>query len=148
MTDVVTPDQERVSAERRRLVIALAVLIALLVGAGILWATTRGAGRTSSSEALVPDVATVVYEVEGDGAYFDLTAETPTGTTQATPDLPLRLDTGEPMTHEFQRGAFVYVAAQSKDGRVITCRITVDGTVVAENTSTGKFGIATCKGTA
>lgn len=147
MTDVVTPDQERVSAERRRLVISLGVLIALLVGAGVLWSTTRGAGG-ADSPAVVPDVATVVYEVEGDGAYFDLTAETPTGTTQATPDLPLRLDTGEPMTFEFQPGDFVYVAAQSKDGRTITCRITVDGTVVSENTSTGKFGIATCKGTA
>jgi hypothetical protein len=97
---------------------------------------------------VVPTVATVVYEVEGDGAYFDLTAETPTGTTQATPDLPLRLKTGEPMTYEFQRGDFVYLSAQSKDGRTITCRITVDGTVVSENTSTGQFGIATCKGTA
>lgn len=37
--------------------------------------------------------------------------------------------------------------AQNKgEYRSVTCRITVDGIVISENTSSGEYGIATCKG--
>ena len=73
---------------------------------------------------------------------------TPTGTEQATPSLPLRNQAGElGVTHEFGPGEFVYVSAQNEgEYGSVTCRITVDGVVVSENTSSGAYGIATCEG--
>lgn len=53
------------------------------------------------------------------------------------------------LTFRFPAGAFVYISAQQKDGgHTITCRITVDGRVVSENTSVGEFQIASCQGQA
>ena len=51
------------------------------------------------------------------------------------------------MTHEFGPGEFVYISAQNEgEYGSVTCRITVDGVVVSENTSSGAYGIATCEG--
>lgn len=110
--------------------------------------------------APAPERVEVRYEVvssNGKAAYgavtdiisADVTMETPTGTVQATPDIPMKLKTGEPVKYMFDRGAFVYISAQKGDyyGDV-TCRIRVDGKIVSENTATGKYSIATCKGTA
>jgi hypothetical protein len=90
----------------------------------------------------------VLYEVEGTVAYADVTMQTPTGTRQETPDVPMTLKSGEQgVTYSFDPNEFVYISAQKKDtSGTITCRITVDGEVVSENTSTAAYGIASCKG--
>lgn len=97
-----------------------------------------------------PAVSTVevLYEVEGSVKWADLTLETPTGTTQLTPDVPLRTKAGDTgLTYTFRNGDFVYLSAQMKDDfGSITCRISVDGVVISENTSTASFGIASCEG--
>ena len=78
-----------------------------------------------------------------------MTAETPSGTTQQSPDLPLRTKNGDTgLRYEFDRGAFVYLSAQTNEIGSITCRITVDDKVISEVTSTGQYSIATCDGTA
>lgn len=138
----------------RKFAYVLAAVVILVIIWTLATAPARNAAadaeRQERTAALVAALTPreVVYEVEGDGRYFDMTAETPTGTTQASPDLPLRLTTGGLVTHEFDPGSFVYISAQSKDGRSITCRITVDGEVISDNTATGEFAIATCKGSA
>lgn len=103
--------------------------------------------RESVARALSREV---VYEVEGSGGASSagVTVTTPTGTEQATPSLPLRNQAGElGVTHEFGPGEFVYVSAQNEgEYGSVTCRITVDGVVVSENTSSGAYGIATCEG--
>lgn len=131
----------------QRLLMAAGVLVAVVVIGAI------GVQMSSSTPASEPPAAPVdmtrevVYEVEGDGVSFDLTAETPTGSTQQSPDLPMRAKEGGLLTFEFPPDSFVYISAQNKDfGREITCRITVDGVVISENSATGRYSIATCDG--
>ncbi|WP_307868212.1 MmpS family transport accessory protein [Cellulosimicrobium cellulans] len=148
-----TPWWKRLTVPQK-VAIGLAVVVLVIIVATLATAPARNAAADREREervaALVAALSPreVVYEVEGDGRYFDMTAETPTGTTQASPDLPLRLKSGGLVTHAFDPGSFVYISAQSKDGRTITCRITVDGQVISENTATGQYAIATCKGSA
>lgn len=96
----------------------------------------------------------VLYEVEGSTDWASITFETPTGTQQANPDVPLKMASG-PRSGErgllvgpFQPGDFVYISAQNKrEYGTVTCRIsTEDGRVISENTSSGGFAIATCDG--
>ncbi|MFT3871542.1 MAG: MmpS family transport accessory protein [Nocardioides sp.] len=107
-------------------------------------------GENSHPDDDLPTAPTehvVVYEVEGTPAYADITISTPTGTQQASPDVPLRTKSGERgiTIHTSTTSWSPYISAQNPNefGRV-TCRITLDGTVISENTSTGSYGIAVC----
>lgn len=90
---------------------------------------------------------TVVYEVAADTAYGSgrtgtVTMQTADGTSQSATPLPATFSAGS-----FSTGDFVYVSVQNGQGLgSVTCRITVDGDVVSENTSTGGYTIATCQG--
>ena len=93
----------------------------------------------------------MVYEVEGSAPGVSVTIETPTGTSQADDRaVPLGNEGEAPgLTFKFTPGAFVYISAQnSGETGTVTCRITVDGLVISENTADGAFSIATCKGRA
>lgn len=107
---------------------------------------------TPSADTAPVDVrSTVLYEVEGSTDYAAVTMETPTGSSQINPDVPMvRTGSGERgLEMEFAAGSFVYISAQNQRAAgTVTCRITVDGTVVAENTATGGYAIATCQGSA
>ncbi len=102
---------------------------------------------TGATRPAVPSSSIVVYEVEGSVAWADVTMQTPTGTSQISPDVPLMTKAGaRGLTFEFPPGAFVYLAAQMKGERgTIRCRIRVDGEVVSENFSNSAYGIASCK---
>jgi hypothetical protein len=90
---------------------------------------------------------TVVYEVAADTAYGSgrtgtVTMQTANGTSQSTTPLPATFSGGT-----FNTGDFAYVSVQNGQGLgSVTCRITVDGVVVSENTSSGGYTIATCQG--
>ena len=106
---------------------------------------------------------TVKYEVEATTIFgapiqmrvpADITVETPDGTEQANVSLPLKMKDGS-IGYEkaFMPGNFVYISAQKGDYEgSITCRITVsdiDGAnsrVISENTSSGDYAVATCRG--
>lgn len=152
-------DRPAAASSSRTRFAATAVAIAVVVLAslvGFLAWQARADGRAedsrqqraAQSEALaeVSGPVDVVYEVEGDGTYFSMTAQSPTGTVQSQPKMPLRRTDGKPMVQTFERGEFVYLSGQSQNGTSITCRIKVDGEVISENTSTGEFAIATCEG--
>lgn len=89
----------------------------------------------------------VTYYVEGSAGTASLTMATPSGTEQATVALPLINTRGEiGVGHRASRGEFLYISAQNQDeSGTVTCRITLDGVVVSENTSSGAYGIASCK---
>lgn len=94
---------------------------------------------------------TVVYELEGDVTYADITMTTPTGIEQISADVPLTNQNGDRglTITGFGAGDFVSISAQKpEEAGAITCRITVNGRVVSENTSTAAYGIASCYGTA
>ena len=142
--------------------LAVGVLVVLVVAALVVggFLTLRAAAQNRAEEARVSAAVEeylrtgeVVYEVEGDGEHVytaDVTLRSLTGTVQGTPDMPMvpKAGGGPGMTYEFGRGEFLYVSAQKKTALgSITCRITVDGEIVSENTSTAAYGIATCEGT-
>lgn len=94
--------------------------------------------------------AEVLYEVEGTAKSANITMESGTGTSQQSISVPLTSkETGLPgLRGELPLGAVVYISAQNQDSLgYITCRITVDGVVISENTSNSDYGIATCDGT-
>lgn len=107
--------------------IALAlILTAVAVAVGV------GVGPST------PATHTVVYEATADaytggGRTGMVTAQTESGTSQGTGALPF--------------SDFVYLSVQNQQpAGSVTCRITVDGVVVSENTSSGGYTIATCQG--
>jgi hypothetical protein len=87
----------------------------------------------------------VVYDIVGRGS-----ASTVTYTKQdfsqdqlATAQLPFRKE----LRFDERVGAPLSLTGQnSSRGGAITCRITVDGTVVDESTSTGPYTVVTCRG--
>ena len=103
-------------------------------------------------EPAAPKLVTVTYEVVGDLQSADVTMQTPTGTSQQTVAVPIKNQSGgDGLSFKMREGAFAYIAAQNGDSDSygpIQCRISVDGRVVSENSSTGQFSIATCKAAA
>lgn len=94
----------------------------------------------------------VLYEAEGQRARglrsASITLQTPDGSSQAQVNLPMRTKAGDTgLTYTFTTGDFVYLSVQNQDAAgSVTCRITVDGSVISENTSSGGYAIATCQG--
>jgi hypothetical protein len=90
---------------------------------------------------------TVVYEATADGNTGGgrtgmVTAQTESGTSQGTGPLPF----SDTLT-SFHSGDFVYLSVQNQQpAGSVSCRITVDGVVLSENTSSGGYTIATCQG--
>lgn len=116
-------------------------LVASFAISALIWA------YPPSTPAPANSTHTVLYEVEADsvtgsGRTGLVTAGTPAGgTTQRTGLLPI---TG---TFTFSTGEAVYVSVQNQQpAGSVTCRITVDGVVVSENSSSGGYTIATCQG--
>lgn len=132
----------------------------ILAGLGLIVAADVAALLTFYRPDASPPAAaastshTVLYEAEGAGARGQRTATytlrtADGGTQQGEVSLPLT-DTrgGLGLTMPgFSRGDFVYLSVQNGDAAgSVTCRITVDGKVVSENTSTGGHVIASCQG--
>jgi hypothetical protein len=124
-----------------------ALLVArVLVAAAVLGCLLYAAWPYLKPAPSEPTTHTVLYEATADAAYGAgrtgmVTAQAPGGTTQRTGLLPI---TG---TYSFGTGDFVYLSVQNQQpAGSVTCRITVDGVVVSENTSTGGYTIASCKG--
>lgn len=129
-----------------------------MVTATLLVVTGCGGSEVAADvEYVAPAKAEVLYEVDGTALRASVTYETGTGTEQGKIRLPMTSATGSTgLAGSFERGSFLYISAQNQ-GDInmeiygygsVTCRITVDGVVISENTSNGQFGIATCKGTA
>ena len=137
-------------------------LLACLTLAGLSACSSAGSSAAPVSVAEAATVS-VLYEVDGSASAADITLETGSGTSQQSVKVPLTSKSSgkKGLTFNMERGAFVYISAQNTGqmrpgasinspdfyGRV-TCRITVDGKVISENSTTSKYGIASCKGTA
>ncbi|MFZ4893501.1 MmpS family transport accessory protein [Plantibacter sp. Mn2098] len=124
---------------------------------GAVIATLALAGCSSTSKGATPAVEekattnTVTYEVTSDGATGSVTYMTfnngGVGQEQAN-DAPL------PFTKEIaleDEGAFATsifsLTAQAAEGATtISCKITANGEVVAEQTSTGEYAVVACSG--
>ena len=94
---------------------------------------------------------TVLYEVDGTARSTNVVLQTLSGSTQLN-DMAVPLHNASKgttgVTYQMASGHAVYLSAQNAGGiGTITCRITVDGVVVAQNTSIGGYAIASCSGT-
>lgn len=138
--------------------------IGVIACVALLGLSACSAGSSSTPvSAAKPSTVTVLYEVDGTASGADITIETGDGTSQQSVKVPLTSKSSgkQGLTFTMQRGSFVYISAQNK-GKMrpgasvnspdfygsLTCRITVEGTVISENTTTGEYGIASCKGSA
>lgn len=92
-----------------------------------------------------PTMHTVIYKIDSKNpkSYISLTYQNETGSTAQE-------DTFTPWEKTFtaKSGQFIYVSAQLNSDTAIdiTCTITVDGQVLKEANSRGKFSIASCSG--
>ena len=94
---------------------------------------------------------TIRYAVVGETKEASIAIQTPTGSRTEDIDVPMTSKAGNQyLEFTFPAGAFVYLSAQNKQGYgSVTCMITTgDGDVISENTASGGYAIATCKGTA
>ena len=127
------------------------IAVGFIAAAGL---ALSGCGSSSTASAKynepIKRTSEVLYEVEGTAVNADVTFETPTGTSQTSPDLPMKVKGSSVpgVTFTFESGDFVYISAQGKKGAgYVICRITVDGKVISENRASG-YGVASCKGSA
>jgi hypothetical protein len=148
-------------AKRSRLNQVVTGLIAVgLVGSAVgIWYLTETpadeAPKTRTAPAAGLTSHTVIYEADGGTARglrtVSYTIQTDSGgTSQGETNLPMKNRNGGTglVFTGFRTGDFVYLSVQNKDAAGdVTCRIRVDGTVISENTSSGGYTIATCKGT-
>ena len=142
----------------RILGIAAAALVGLMVLGAIVGpqqpASTPAAGprpATTEQPAQVaadqPAGSVVVYEVLGKGSAGNVTymKEGFSQEQQTSAKLPWRKE----LQFKDQIGAFSplsLVAQNGAKGGDITCRITVDGEIVGESTSSGQYAVVTCNG--
>ncbi|WP_104086303.1 hypothetical protein [Arthrobacter sp. GMC3] len=129
---------------------ALACVLAVLLISSMGNSNRKSEELKANAEAAATH--TVLYEVEGTAKGADLTLETLNGTSQLSGKaVPLANKTSgkRGMTLEMPAGSFVYISAQNTGSSgTISCKITVDGVVVAHNSSSGGYTIATCTGKA
>ncbi|MHA6799041.1 hypothetical protein [Bounagaea algeriensis] len=106
-------------------------------------------GATNGTEGASPSAenadggGTVVYTVEGSGSGMSVTYGANGSTSQDTdPTFPWSAE--EPAGEGFD---FYTLTAQNGDnGGEVTCRISIDGQVVDEATSTGAYSMVNCSG--
>jgi Mycobacterium membrane protein len=125
------------------------VVIAILAGISALSiAVDDGPSRSVVTGPPTSNFRLVTYEVLGSASSVDTTERTPSGSRQqSNVAVPMTRESGGPVTYSMSPGAFAYISAQNNgDTGVVTCRILVDGMVLAEVSSSGAYVIATCDG--
>lgn len=125
-----------------RTVIIVILLIGLALYGILRYALSEPPPPTR--QPVIEDVPTVVYRVLGkpSTARASVTYENAGNNTeqQDLAKLPWEL------SFTARRRQFVYVSAQLDNGFEITCQIEVNGVIIEEATSSGRFVIASCAG--
>lgn len=132
-------------------------VLAIIVGIIVTIASLAAVGNSISDsieeeEQTASEIVDLVYEVTSDSptaanvTYSTYTDEEE-GTQQATdPALPFSTTLEVERGGTFDFNIFSLTAQASQDATTITCKITLDGQVISENTSTGSFAVASCTG--
>ena len=106
----------------------------------------------AAGEAPAAAEGLLTYEVTSDAAvisnvtYMTATADG-SGQEQATDTASPFLKEQTVATDIFKMGIFSLVAQATGDATTISCKITYEGEVIAEQTSTGAYSVVTCSGT-
>lgn len=124
--------------------------LSLACGAGSTTGTTHGPGVASSDPTDTASARTghtIVFEVTGNGVTKASSISYGIGGNQSQ-------DNGAALPWQKQSTSndsflILSLVAQSGSGSgSISCKITVDGKVVVDNTSQGQYAVVTCSGTA
>jgi hypothetical protein len=125
------------------LLVAVVVIIAIV-------ASSAGGGSGGS----ISGTDKIVYEITSDASHVSATYATFSGGSvgeaqdnSATPPWSKTVTTKSSWVHSFSLVGQMSPAAISgggKDGTTISCKITVNGKVVAQQTSTGQYAAVTC----
>ena len=147
-----------VAKNRKRLTAWLGLVLGILaIIIGIIVSIVSVAGVASSisdsideSEAAADAPISLVYEVTSDAptagnVTYSSFGTASDGVQQAT-DAPLPWSVTEEVRTggDFEFNSYSLTAQASDVATTITCRITLDGAVISENTSTGAYAIASC----
>jgi hypothetical protein len=127
----------------KKILFGIGALVVIGAAASSMGGGDKAPTTSSSSSAskVFGSDHTVTYRVTGSARSASLTMQTPSGTSQRDVDLP----TSSGLT--FTMDGFVYVSAQNAtDSGTVTCEILSDGQVIATNTSSGAYAIASCSG--
>jgi hypothetical protein len=132
------PTSSTTGVLRHRAIVAGLAAVVAVVGAAV-WVTT------GEDPATVPVSHTIVYEITGPGGKspeIRFAAEGPnnTGKTEAV-SLPWRKELTIPAGPGL---SVAQVMASNGQGESISCTITVDGHVVANNTAKGEYSTVSC----
>lgn len=131
----------------RRIWFILLVLIVLII------IIVKVSGGSSSDGGSASDTVHVTYTLESDSQSVSATYTTldngnigQSQDNQATPPWTKELDVSDSFFKSFTLTGQMnpVLDGSAADGTTITCRITVDDKVVAEQTSTGQYAIVTC----
>lgn len=156
-TSAVSPRKARTEAVHPGNIVVGWVVIAFIVtviGFILFWkppATAAGSTESTATQAVAEEAVLpenrVSYRVDGTAQSASITATTPGGMQQHDVALPMTTTSGEVgLSFQSSPGEFVYISAQNRsDEGTVTCSIMLDGLVVATNTSTAAYGIATCE---
>lgn len=144
----IQPTPKKLGWKRWVILFVIAVLIlTVMVSITNAQRESREAGKAIAQAMATNEVH---YEVEGTAKGADLTFQAPSGTSQLKGKaVPLaNKNTGvRGIRYEMPAGSFVYLSAQNTGSSgTIRCRITVNGVVVAENSSSGSYAIVSCSG--
>lgn len=102
-----------------------------------------GGGGTEPAQQAPDKPAKVVYEVTGTGTASNISYGASDGISQKTgATLPWKHTEPYDGGYDF----FTLTAQNGNNGGEITCRITVDGEVIKENTSSGPYAVVSCSG--
>jgi hypothetical protein len=124
----------------------LAIIVSIAITGAFANAVDEGVNGSGETRA-------VVYTIESDAASVSATYTTIDGgnlgqsqeTAVAAPwTKELEVSDAAFSSYTLTAGMNPVLDGSAPDGTTITCRITVDGEVVAEQTSSGQFAIATC----
>jgi len=112
----------------------------------------EAAGSNDSGAAEAVASGNLVYEVTSDGATVAnvtyLTADSSGSSTQQATDVaaPWKTEFAVDSSGMFNFSVFSLVAQADQSASTVSCKITFNGEVIAEQTSTGQFAIVTCSG--
>jgi hypothetical protein len=100
--------------------------------------------QTPRATPIVVQPVPVVYSISGTAFEVSLTYRNASGATEQ-----IDVIAAWSLKFEAKPGQFLYLSAQKKGERgSVSCKITANGRVVQEGTSTSAYGIASCSGSA
>lgn len=134
--------------------LAIVGAIAALALTGCSAPSTASPAASAAPSSAPAAGRTVTYDVTGDGgAASNISYSTFNGGgggSESAANAPLPFQKVIPLQAStiLSSSVFSLVGQAGQNGTTISCKITVDGKVIAQQTSTGAYAVVTCSGTA